>query len=95
MGQLDLYENLYTLFNNTSRIEIKEPVEIPPVILPNNSKLITLADNCPETKSVVLVHNLSHYRRRPTNIVLVPDLFVEIDKLIFDREGLMQCTLIL
>ena len=75
--------------NNSKRLE--EPQELPPIILSENSKLITLADQAPETRDVVSAYNLSNYRRRPVAVILSPDLRIEIDELIFDTRGLLDC----
>lgn len=92
MGLLERYSLLYQIQNQESiRKEIKEPDELEPIILPDDSTLITLAEYSPECKEIVRVHSLGNYRKRPDVVVLVPNLKVEMDYLIFDREELTAC----
>jgi len=70
---------------------LEEPKALPPIILQDNSKCITLASEAVETKDIVKVFNLGNYRRKPSAVVLVTDLRISIDNLIFDIRGLLEC----
>lgn len=95
--RLELYSQLLTqpAVIGKKRSLIKEPEQLPPIILPDDAKLITIADLAPETREVVGIYNLSNYRRRQVAVILSPDLRVSIDDLIFDTRGLLECEVTL
>lgn len=96
MGFLDKYNQVgIPIIIKKEKQNIEEPEELEPIILPDDSKCITLADFSPVCKDVLRVHNLANYRRRPEIVILLPDLHVTTDFLIFDREELAQCIPIL
>lgn len=92
-SKLSLYAELLSKETDIipKRKTIEAPKEVAPIILPSDAKLITLANISSETKDIVGVYNLSNYRRRQVAVILSPDLRVEIDKLMFETGGLLEC----
>jgi hypothetical protein len=75
------------------RVKVGGIEKIPTLKLGETLINITLADRSPETASVVVVHRLAEFRRKNANILLIPDVQVEIDRLLL--EEVIDCIPIL
>ena len=64
----------------------KEVEKLPKITLTSDMKLITTPRSQRILDSVTVVHNLDKYKKRKHAIRLLPDIKIEIDKLIFDAE---------
>lgn len=95
MGILDRYGELESIPRIVPSERVKAPEEIVPIILPDDSKCITLAEFSPKCADIIRVHSLLNYRRKPEMLTLVPGLRVGTDCLMFNREELIVCTPIL
>lgn len=95
MGRLSNYGILGIPFRKKETVSVRSDLatEIPPIVLPDDSKLITLAEYAPECKTVLTVHKLKYYRQRSEGVMLLPDVKVGIDVLLFDTEEISAVTL--
>lgn len=78
------------------RIQVKQPRSptykkeiVAPMTLSDDRKQISTMEEEMKLKSIVLVHNLSDYRRRVTN-ELLPEIHIAIDILIDKGENINE-----
>lgn len=84
------YEYLNNLQTTQNEPIINKQKELLILVPPND--MIALANNVPITRNLLKVHNLANYRRKASNILLVPDVSAEIDKLM---EVVKECVITL
>lgn len=86
----------YSILERYIRVEENQEEKIEhvlPVILEDDTKLITLSNLSPISKDFVTAHNLADYRRKGSSMLLIPNVDCSLDILRFNVvEEVNKCT---